>query len=243
MTNNLQVFDNGLGELRVTEKDNQVWFVAKDVCDVLEIQNTSDALKRLDEDERASFNLGRQGNANVINESGLYSLILASRKPQAKAFKKWITSEVLPSIRRDGGYMVTHEEESEEDLMARALILAQKTLQRKTEKLKQVERQLIEQAPAIEYHDKVLSIEGYATVTDTAKALGIKSAQMLNKMLLQKKIVFMSRKGDYLHTAQYNYMREQGMINYKALEKKRLQLLISETGKKEIAKLLGIIEQ
>lgn len=87
MTNNLQVFDNGLGELRVTEKDNQVWFVAKDVCDVLEIQNTSDALKRLDEDERASFNLGRQGNANVINESGLYSLILASRKPQAKAFK------------------------------------------------------------------------------------------------------------------------------------------------------------
>ncbi|ANE85343.1 MULTISPECIES: BRO family protein [Bacillus] len=243
MTNNLQVFDNGLGELRVTEKDNQVWFVAKDVCDVLEIQNTSDALKRLDEDERASFNLGRQGNANVINESGLYSLILASRKPQAKAFKKWITSEVLPSIRRDGGYMVTHEEESEEDLMARALILAQKTLQRKTEKLKQVERQLIEQAPAIEYHDKVLSIKGYATVTDTAKALGIRSAQMLNKMLLQKKIVFMSKKGDYLHTAQYNYMREQGMINYKALEKKRLQLLISETGKKEIAKLLGIIEQ
>lgn len=139
--------------------------------------------------------------------------------------------------------MVTHEEESEEDLMARALILAQKTLQRKTEKLKQVERQLIEQAPAIEYHDKVLSIEGYATVTDTAKALGIRSAQMLNKMLLQKKIVFMSKKGDYLHTAQYNYMREQGMINYKALEKKRLQLLISETGKKEIAKLLGIIEQ
>ncbi|MBJ8074030.1 Rha family transcriptional regulator [Bacillus cereus group sp. N12] len=111
------------------------------------------------------------------------------------------------------------------------------------EATEQLQAQLDEQAPAIEYHDKVLSIGGYATVTDTAKALGIRSAQMLNKMLLQNKIVFMSKKGDYLHTAKYNYMREQGMINYKALEKKRLQLLISETGKKEIAKLLGIIEQ
>ncbi|MES5834168.1 MULTISPECIES: BRO family protein [Bacillus cereus group] len=240
MTNNLQVFDNGLGELRVTEKDNQVWFVAKDVCDVLEIQNTSDALKRLDEDERASFNLGRQGNANVINESGLYSLILASRKPQAKAFKKWITSEVLPSIRRDGGYMVTHEEESEEDLMARALILAQKTLQRKTEKLKQVERQLIEQAPAIEYHDKVLSIEGFMTIDETAKELGLRSAQQLNQMLKDKGVIKRSGRGSWLHRAGYEYLKD-GYINYKPIEKKKLQMLVSQKGVKEFASLLDLI--
>ncbi|SDZ85007.1 BRO family protein [Bacillus nitratireducens] len=243
MTNNLQVFESGLGELRAIKEDEQVWFVAKDVCDVLELTNPTVALQTLDSDERSKFNLGRQGEANMINESGLYSLILASRKPQAKAFKKWITSEVLPSIRRDGGYMVVHKEETEEELIARALILAQKSLQRKTKQLEQAEKKLEEQASSVEYHDKVLSIEGYATVTDTAKTLGIRSAQMLNKMLLQKKIVFMSKKGDYLHTAKYNYMREQGMINYKPLEKKRLQLLISEAGKKEIARLLGIIEQ
>ncbi|ARC28596.1 MULTISPECIES: BRO family protein [Bacillus cereus group] len=243
MTNNLQVFDNGLGELRVTEKDNQVWFVAKDVCDVLEIQNTSDALKRLDEDERASFNLGRQGNANVINESGLYSLILASRKPQAKAFKKWITSEVLPSIRRDGGYMVTHEEESEEDLMARALILAQKTLQRKTKQLEQAERVLEEQAPAIEYHDKVIGIQGFKTVSEIAKELGLRSAQDLYQRLTKKNVIFYSAKGSYLHRPKYAYLMTDKHINYKPLEKGKVQLMVSQSGKREIARLLGIIEQ
>ncbi|MGM2666817.1 BRO family protein [Bacillus cereus group sp. Bce026] len=240
MTNNLQVFDNGLGELRVTEKDNQVWFVAKDVCDVLEIQNTSDALKRLDEDERASFNLGRQGNANVINESGLYSLILASRKPQAKAFKKWITSEVLPSIRRDGGYMVTHEEESEEDLMARALILAQKTLQRKVKQLEQAVQTLEVQAPKVEYHDKVLNIEGYMTIDETAKELGLRSAQQLNQMLKDKKIIKRSSRGSWLHRAGYEYLKD-GYINYKPIEKKKLQMLVSQKGVKEFAILLDLI--
>ncbi|MED0989365.1 BRO family protein [Bacillus nitratireducens] len=241
---NVQVFENGLGELRVVEERGTTWFVAKDVADILNFSETSAMTRSLDDDEFMSVKLaGMNMKSVVINESGLYSAIMRSNKPQAKAFKKWVTSEVLPSIRRDGGYMVAHEEESEEDLIARALILAQKSLQRKTKQLEQAEKKLEEQASSVEYHDKVLSIEGYATVTDTAKTLGIRSAQMLNKMLLQKKIVFMSKKGDYLHTAKYNYMREQGMINYKPLEKKRLQLLISEAGKKEIARLLGIIEQ
>ncbi|MFS8351963.1 BRO family protein [Bacillus nitratireducens] len=240
---NVQVFENGLGELRVVEERGTTWFVAKDVADILNFSETSAMTRSLDDDEFMSVKLaGMNMKSVVINESGLYSAIMRSNKPQAKAFKKWVTSEVLPSIRRDGGYMVAHEEESEEDLIARALILAQKSLQRKTKQLEQAEKKLEEQASSVEYHDKVLSIEGYATVTDTAKTLGIRSAQMLNKMLLQKKIVFMSKKGDYLHTAKYNYMREQGMINYKPLEKKRLQLLISEAGKKEIARLLGIIE-
>ncbi|MFA2691723.1 BRO family protein [Bacillus mycoides] len=241
---NVQVFENGLGELRVVEERGTTWFVAKDVADILNFSETSAMTRSLDDDEFMSVKLaGMNMKSVVINESGLYSAIMRSNKPQAKAFKKWVTSEVLPSIRRDGGYMVAHEEESEEDLIARALILAQKSLQRKTKQLEQAVKKLEEQASSVEYHDKVLSIEGYATVTDTAKTLGIRSAQMLNKMLLQKKIVFMSKKGDYLHTAKYNYMREQGMINYKPLEKKRLQLLISEAGKKEIARLLGIIEQ
>lgn len=91
-------------ELRIVEKDNEVWFVAKDVCEILEIKNPSDALKRLDEDERARFNLGRQGLTNVVNEYGLYNLVLGSRKPEAKEFKRWITHEVIPSIRKTGSY-------------------------------------------------------------------------------------------------------------------------------------------
>ena len=91
-------------QLRVIDDNNEIWFVAKDVCEILEIKNPSDALKRLDEDERARFNLGRQGLTNVVNEYGLYNLVLGSRKQEAKEFKRWITHEVIPSIRKTGSY-------------------------------------------------------------------------------------------------------------------------------------------
>lgn len=103
--NSLKVFNFQRNNIRVIDQNNEPWFVAKDVCDVLEIKNTSDALKRLDNDERARFNLGRQGETNTINEYGLYSLVLASRKPEAKRFKRWVTHEVIPSIRKHGTYM------------------------------------------------------------------------------------------------------------------------------------------
>ncbi|WP_081750984.1 BRO-N domain-containing protein [Paenibacillus sp. FSL R7-277] len=83
---------------------NEPWFVAKDVCDVLEISNTTDVIKRLEEDEVTRFNLGGLfSEVNVINEYGLYSIIMGSRKKEAKDFKKWITHEVIPSIRKPGG--------------------------------------------------------------------------------------------------------------------------------------------
>lgn len=103
--NAMQVFDNEqFGEIRTVERDGEPWFVASDVCRALEIANSTDAIKRLEEDERARFNLGRQGEANIINEPGLYSLIFGSRKPEARAFKRWITHEVIPAIRRTGVY-------------------------------------------------------------------------------------------------------------------------------------------
>lgn len=105
--NEMQKFVNEqLGyELRVTDQNGDPWFVAKDVCDTLEIQNVTQAVAELDEDERAMFNIGRQGEANIISEAGLYSLILRSRKPEAKLFKRWITHDVLPSIRKHGAYV------------------------------------------------------------------------------------------------------------------------------------------
>lgn len=101
--NQLSKFFDG-HELRIIEKDNEIWFVAKDVCEILEISNPSMAIQRLDDDERAKFNLGRQGLTNVVNEYGLYNLVLGSRKPEAKEFKRWITHEVIPSIRKTGSY-------------------------------------------------------------------------------------------------------------------------------------------
>lgn len=91
-------------EVRMVMQDNEPWWVLVDVCKVLDIKNPTDVWKRLDVDERARFNLGRQGEAIIINEFGLYSVILRSDKPEAKAFKRWITHEVLPSIRRTGTY-------------------------------------------------------------------------------------------------------------------------------------------
>ena len=99
--NELRVFENAqFGQVRTVMKDGQPWFVAADVCRALEILNHKDAIKRLDEDERLGVDLtdphGRIQNTNCVNEPGLYTLVLGSRKPEAKAFKRWITHEVIP---------------------------------------------------------------------------------------------------------------------------------------------------
>ncbi|PGU34120.1 toxin-antitoxin system, toxin component, Bro family protein [Bacillus cereus] len=111
--NELQVFNNDeLGQVRTVMKDGEHWFIAKDVCDVLELKQVGVAMMKLDEDEKdvcLTNTLGGDQKMSIINESGLYSLILKSRKPQGKAFKKWITSEVLPMIRKTGGYVNNDE--------------------------------------------------------------------------------------------------------------------------------------
>ena len=110
MTGELQVFSYKDAVVRTVERDGEVWFVAKDVCDVLELTNPTVAIEALDEDERSKFFLGRQGEANIINESGLYALVFRSNKPEAKAFSKWVRSEVLPQIRRTGSYTTRKEQ-------------------------------------------------------------------------------------------------------------------------------------
>ena len=116
-----QIFSKeNLGSVRTIFANNQVWFCIKDVCDILELTNPTAVAQRLDEDERAKFNLGRQGNTNFVNESGLYTLILRSDKKEAKPFRKWITSEVIPAIRKTGKY-----EEKKKPLTQAELILQQ----------------------------------------------------------------------------------------------------------------------
>lgn len=96
MENKLMLFENeAFGKVRTLNLNGEPWFVAVDVCSVLDLSNPTIAVSRLDEDERAKFNLGRQGDATIVNEPGLYTLVLGSRKPEAKAFKRWISPEVI----------------------------------------------------------------------------------------------------------------------------------------------------
>lgn len=186
----LQIFNNDrFGQVRILEKDNELWFVAKDVCDCLEIKNTTDALKRLDNDERSRFNLGRQGETNIVNEYGLYNLVLSSRKPEAKEFKRWITHDVIPQIRKTGTYSMNIPKSLPEALRAYAneveLHNATKAI------VAQQEQQIAEFKPVKDYVDKILSSKSCLTITQIAADYGM-SAQELNKILheagLQRKV-------------------------------------------------------
>lgn len=157
---NLQVFDNitETWRVRVVMVDGEPWFVARDVCECLEIENPTVAVQRLDEDERAKFNLGRQGETNIVSEAGLYSLIMTSRKPEAKRFKRWVTHEVLPAIRQTGQYVAGYKIPR---TYPEALRLAA-DLAEQNQKL----------LPKAEQFDKFISGENYQSMNLVAKSLG-----------------------------------------------------------------------
>lgn len=113
MTNEILIYNFNDSQIRIIEKDGEPWWVAKDVCDVLELTDARKSVELLDEDERniipVTDSLGRDQNTYTINEPGLYSLILRSRKPEAKGFRRWITHEVIPSIRKHGAYLTENK--------------------------------------------------------------------------------------------------------------------------------------
>lgn len=144
MNNEIQKFDFKGAPLRtLTDKAGEPWFVAKDVCAILEISNPSDALKRLDDDERSRFNLGRQGETNIISEPGLYRLVMKSRKPEAKEFQRWVTHEVLPSIRKHGGYMAGQERMTPEQMALASMRWLQSKVDEQAKQLKAQEGKVL----------------------------------------------------------------------------------------------------
>lgn len=147
-----QIFSKeNLGSVRTVLLNNEAWFCIKDVCDILEIKNARDIPKRLDEDEVRRFNLrGQAGETNFTNESGLYALILRSNKKEAKPFRKWITSEVIPAIRKTGKY-----EEKKKPLTQAELILQQAQWMVEAEsRINNIENNVIGLANTIEDNDK-----------------------------------------------------------------------------------------
>lgn len=118
MIMNLQIFENDVfGKIRTVQQENEILFVATDICKALDLQNVSKSVQRLDDDEKgiiSSYTLGGNQNLLAVNEFGLYNLVLSSRKPQAKAFKRWVTHDVIPAIRKNGSYSVNQDMRSKE---------------------------------------------------------------------------------------------------------------------------------
>lgn len=172
MNNEIQKFDFKGAALRtLTDEAGEPWFVAKDVCDILGHSNVSMALDRLDDDERSKFNLGRQGETNIVNEAGLYVLVLGSRKPEAHEFKRWVTHEVLPQIRRTGGYIHTADTDSEEDILAKAVLVAQKTIEHKNRQIAEKDAQIKVLEPKALFADAVAASDGTCLIGELAKML------------------------------------------------------------------------
>lgn len=172
MTSEIQSYNfNGASLRTLTDEAGEPWFVAKDVCDILEISNPSDALKRLDDDERSRFNLGRQGETNIVNEAGLYVLVLGSRKPEAHEFKRWVTHEVLPQIRKTGGYIPTTDADDDMTILAKAVMIGQRTMEAQKRKIAEQQTRIVELEPKARFADAVAASDGTCLVGELAKML------------------------------------------------------------------------
>lgn len=162
--NELQIFNNEeFGEVRTIEIDGEPWFIASDICKALEISNTTVAMDRLDEDEKSKFNLGLSGgDINCVNEYGLYALVLASRKGSAKRFKRWITHDVIPQIRKTGGYNLPQT-------YAEAL----RALADKAEQAERLKIENTEMKPKAEFFDAVADSRDAISLAEAAKVLDL----------------------------------------------------------------------
>lgn len=204
---NIQIFNYRSNEVRTVEMGGEPWFVLKDVCNILGISKYRDTAARLDADERGSVEVDTLGGTQqviAVNESGLYHVILRSDKPEAAPFRKWVTSEVLPSIRKNGGYIAGQEQLTPEELMAKALLVANKTLADREARICEltaqnsqltVEKQIMQ--PKAEYFDELVDRNLLTNFRETAKELGIKPKAFV-AWLLEKKFIYRDQKGKLL---------------------------------------------
>lgn len=200
--NSIQIFENkNFGSIRIISRDDEIWFVLSDVCKSLGLSNPTTVANRIDEDERSKFNLGRQGNATIINESGLYSVILRSDKPQAKTFRKWVTSEVLPTIRKTGGYVAN------DDLFIQTYLPyadeSTKSLFRVTlNTINQLNHKIEIDKPKVQFADSVANTENLIDIGTLAKLINDKY-----KKLGRNKLFVWLRGNGYLRHNNEPYQR------------------------------------
>lgn len=185
--NQLQVFNNEeFGQVRTVVQGEDVWFVAKDVADVLEFSDTNAMTRHLDEDELMSVKLtGMNMKSTLMNESGLYSSILRSRKQQAKKFKKWVTNEVLPSIRKHGAYMIDKVLEQAVTNPDFAIGLLTK-LKEEKEKLVAAQQQIVKQQPLVTFAEACMQSNESLKVSEVAKLAAKHNIRIGQRQLFAK---------------------------------------------------------
>ena len=205
---NIKIFDYHGQEVRTVEISGQPWFVGKDVAGVLGYTDTNKAIAmHVDEDDKlndkTASSLGQRGGW-LINESGLYSLVMSSKLSTAKQFKRWVTSEVLPSIRKTGGYIAGQETLSPEELMAKALLVAKQTLAERDARINElstanseltVQNQIL--LPRAQYFDELVDRNLLTNFRETAKELGIAPKRFVN-WLVEQKYLYRDKKGKLL---------------------------------------------
>lgn len=195
--NELQkVFNYEDHQVRTVIKDGEPWFVAKDVCEVLEISKYRDAVARLDEDEREPVivdTLGGKQEMVAINEAGLYSLIMVSRKPEAKSFKRWITHDVIPTIRKTGGY-VADDEVFIKTYLPFADEQTKSTFRATLAIVRKQNEQIALMKPKADYFDALVERNLLTNFRDTAKELKVGQNWFIN-WLFEKKFIYRDQKG------------------------------------------------
>ncbi|WP_443674813.1 phage antirepressor [Megasphaera sp.] len=174
--NELQIFNSPeFGQARIVTIDGEPWFIAKDVATALGYSNTRDAIaKHVDDDDKNTVVIrDGKGNPNqtIINESGLYSLVLSSKLPTAKKFKHWITSEVLPAIRKTGGYIANAETMTDAEIMSKALLIAKQTIESREQRIHSLEAETERMKPKEIFADAVSASNSSILIGDLAKIL------------------------------------------------------------------------
>ena len=247
----LMIFENK--EVEVFEWNGKVLFNPRHVAECLEIKNVNDNISKMNGKQVIKLTNSKIGNPdfrklhntgeNFLTESGVYKLIFKSKKKEAEKFQDWVTDEVLPQIRQTGGYIPTKEEESDEEFLARALLVAQRTLEKKNKELEEKNKLIEEQKPKVEYHDKVLNPtdeeNGFTkllTTTEVAKDLGM-TARQLNNILHEKRIIYKKGKTWVLYS-KYDHLISEKYCDYFINEFGNL-LKWTEKGRKFIIELLG----
>lgn len=164
-----------------------MWFVGKDVAEALGYSNTNDAIARfckgvVRHDVPHPQSKNKTLEVSIIPERDLYRLIMRSKLPNAEKFEEWVVGEVLPSIRKNGGYIVEKEEDTDDDILARALVIAQDKIKKREERIKALENRVEVDKPKVEYYEKVIDSESEFTITQIAKEI-LMSGKALNKVL------------------------------------------------------------
>ena len=240
MNNEIQIFNYNDREVRTVQKDGEPWFVLKDVCAILGIGNNRMASDRLDTDEKGVSQidtLGGKQEMTVINESGLYNVILRSDKPEAKPFRKWVTSEVLPSIRKNGGYIAGQESMTPAELMASALLMAQRTLAEREARIADLTVQNQIMLPKAEYFDDCMARGGLMNFRDTAKLLGLKQKELIDN-LLRDRYLYRDKRGRLLPYEKRNdgYLQVKEAFN-NASDWNGVQTLVTPKGREHFRSL------